>query len=174
MKSFFFFLVSLVILGSASEALAADWWFVPWDRPGESEEIVYVDKSSLERIGRSGRITAWVWTVYRSDQSAESGSYRSHKHRLIVDCDKKEAGADIGFLYSAYGGLIQQYRKSAPEMEPVVPESIRETVVLFVCSGGKQPPRVIPVYDPSRDFESRFAQRDRERKPIGNSAPNEK
>lgn len=128
--------------------------------------MIYVDRSSMERVGRSGRTTAWVWEIFRSDQVSSSGAYRSHKYRLIIDCEKDTAGSDTGNFYSAYGKLIQQDRVGEPNMAPVVPGTALETAAQFFCSGGKRPPRSLPVYDPNRDSEHRFHLREREAPPI--------
>ena len=127
--------------------------------------MVYIDKSSMEKLSQSSKISAWVWTIFRNDQASEFGNYRSDKHRLTIDCEKQEAGVDTGSLYSAYGKLIQQYRRPAPEMAPIGPATLRETIAKFFCTGGKQPARTLPVYDPNRDAEQRFLLREREGKP---------
>lgn len=126
--------------------------------------IVYIDKSSMQRISRSSRVAGWVWTIYRTDQTSEFGAFRSEKHRTTVDCEKKEVGSERGDLYSAYGALVHRYKEPAPQMGPITPESMDETVATFMCSDGKQPPRSIPVYDPTKDVEQRFLQNDRERR----------
>lgn len=153
------FLLSLI----ANQAMAADWWFVPWER--DHDALVYIDKSSLEASVQNAQLKAYVWTFYRMDQTFEAHSYRSGKQQLIVDCDKKSIGLIRGAFYSLYGGIVGQTKKDSPQWQGIEAHSIQETMVSFICSAGKQPPRAIPVYDPMKDFDQRFIQRDRERKP---------
>jgi hypothetical protein len=168
-KSCLSVLVIFVLVGAARGAWAADWWYVQQPK-GQNESLIYIDKSSMERVSQTARVTAWVWTVFRKDQSSEMGDYRSAKYRLIVDCETKEAGAAAGTLYSSYGKVKHQFREPSPDMEPIAPGTAQETAATFFCSGGKQPDRSIPVYDPSRDFEQRFLQRERETGQTGSPA----
>lgn len=125
--------------------------------------MVYVDKSSMRRTRGTGIVTAAVWLFYRTDQTSESGGYRSDKSRMTLDCEKHEAGSDSGTLLSAFGGVVQRYRKPQPEMTPIGPDSPIAVMATFMCSDGKQPPRSLPVYDPGRDVDQRFLQLERER-----------
>lgn len=133
--------------------------------------MIYVDKSSMERLGRSGRTAAWVWIIFRNDQRLQSRNYRSRKYRLVVDCEDNTAGSDSDYFYSAYGKLIHQDQTSELDMTPIGADTIVEAAAQFFCTGGKQPPRSLPVYDPNRDSEHRFHLRERESQPAQIPAP---
>lgn len=152
------------LLSLASPAFAADWWFVPQE--ASPDELVYVDKSSLERPGRGNRTTAWAWTVYQADRPSEKGGYRSEKRHWIVDCEHSQAAADATTRYSAFGGLVSQTRQPVGALAQLQPGSVDEAVSKFMCSAGKQPNLSIPVYDPVKDSEQRFWLKERE-----NAAP---
>lgn len=144
-------------------ALAADWWFVPAEVDQDRTAAVYVEKSSMLRPRGKGTVAARVWKIFRTEQNAEFGSYRSGKIRVILDCERREAGSDSGTYYSAFGGAVHQYRNPQPDMLPIAPKSLQEIMGTFMCSDGKKPTRALPVYDPSRDAEQRFLQYDRDR-----------
>ncbi len=147
----------------SENSAAADWWFVPAELDQDRSAAIYVEKSSMLRARGTGTVTARVWKIYRSDQTADFGTYRSGKIRVTLDCEKKEAGSDSGIYYSAFGGAVHQYRNPQPEMLPIELKSLQEIMGTFMCSDGKKPPRALPVYDPSRDAEQRFLQYDRDR-----------
>jgi hypothetical protein len=146
-------------------AWAADWWLVAWDNHGEGDAIAYVDKSRIERINRGSRVNAWAWTVFREDQNAEFGKFRSEKSHLLVDCEKLQLGPDRSTLYSAYGGVVHEIRQSEPSMEVIAPASLRGAIATFICSEGKQSLLALPVYEPTKDAEQRFWLKGRQNKP---------
>jgi hypothetical protein len=146
----------------AETAAAADWWFVPTTPPLRGQTLVYVDKSSLQRSSKSSRVTARIWIIHRTDQTSEFGAYRSEKHLANVECEQKSYAADKRALYTAFGGLVHREAESPAAMSSIEPDSPAAAAGTFLCSDGKQPPRSIPVYDPSKDVEQRFLQSDRE------------
>lgn len=148
---------------SVREAAATDWWFVPVGRDPSDDTIVYVDKSSMRRTHGTGIVTANVWVFHRQEQVSEFGAYRSEKLRMTLNCETQQAGSDAGSLLSAFGGVVHRYKQASPAMAPIAPDSANAVMANFMCSDGKQPPRSLPVYDPGRDVDQRFLQRDRER-----------
>lgn len=156
------FLTVTCLVGFVSQASAADWWFVPGESDQDHAAIVYVDKASMHRERGTGTVTTWVWTIYRTEQISELGNYRSAKSRVTLECEKKEFGSDSVSFYSAFGGVVHQYRNPKPDMAPIQPKSIDEIMATFMCSDGKMPSRSLPVYDPTRDVEQRFLQYDRD------------
>jgi hypothetical protein len=141
---------------------ATDWWFVPAESSQDRSAAVYVEKSSMGRLRGTGKVLARVWNLYRQDQPADFGSYRSAKLKFILDCEKKEYGIDSGVYLTAFGGTVHQYRATQPAVAQIQPSSLQEIAATFMCSDGKNPPRALPVYDPGRDSEQRFLQYERE------------
>ena len=109
-------LLGLFLWLTAVEACAADWWFVPQEKV--TEDLLYIDKSSLERPGHGSRAQGWVWAVFKSDRASEKGAYRSEKRHLLVDCEKNLAGVDAVTRYAAFGGPILQSRSPNPGLSP--------------------------------------------------------
>jgi hypothetical protein len=157
-------LLSLAFLTISQASCAADWWMLPLDGKSDGEKIAYVDKSSLQRQKGGRRAGAWIWTQYRDDQNAAEGSYRGLKQHLLVDCAQKTAGADAETRLSAYGETVSRVNRPDPALAPVPPDSALETISGFICTGGKQPFKSIPVYDPGKDAEQRFWLKEREKK----------
>lgn len=156
--------VGIGLSAAASRADAGDWWFIADVGEAASEYIVYVDKSSIERLSRSSVMTGWMLTVFHEDQTFDASPYRSEKQRLRVDCGKGLAGVENRTLYSAYRETVHQARDADPELVPIAAQSPMQTAVTFICSGGRQPARTIPVYDPNKDAEQRFWLKDKERR----------
>jgi len=154
--------LALALSSAPALAQASDWWFIADVGEAAAEYIVYVDKSSIERVSRSSAMTAWMLTVYHDDQVSEGAAYRSEKLRLRIDCGKELAGVENRARYSAYKETVSQSRKAEPELTAIPPQSPLQTAVGFICSGGRQPARTIPVYDPNKDAEQRFWLKDKE------------
>lgn len=154
--------VGIGLIAAPLGAQAADWWFIADVGESTSEYIVYVDKSSIERMSGSSVQTAWMLTVFHDDQPFDPSPYRSEKLRLRVDCGKRLAGAESRTLYSAFRELVHQERHADPQLAPMFEQSPAMTAFTFICSGGRQPARIIPVYEPYKDAEQRFWMKDKE------------
>jgi hypothetical protein len=154
----------LFLLTLAMPAQAADWWFVSWERQVNLDAILYVDKSSLERQGAQGKLAARAWVIHRADQAGPEGSFRSEKLRVSMDCEHQELLMGKTDRYSGYGALLRPAPGAAANPATMTPPSLLETLKTFICTGGKQPFRIIPVYDPAKDSEQRFWLKDQESK----------
>lgn len=117
------------------------------------------------RARGTGNVTTQVWTIFRSDRTADFGTYHSEKLKVTLDCEKMQFGSGAGTYYSAFGGIVHQFRAAEFPLMPVPPKSLQDIMATFLCSDGKKPSRALPVYDPSRDAEQRLLQYDREKKP---------
>ena len=155
------FVAALLTLAS-QESDATDWWFVPAESSQDRSAAVYVEKSSMGRLRGTGKVLARVWNIFRQDQQADFGTYRSAKLKFILDCETQEYGIDSGAYLTAFGGTVHEHRATQPAMAQIPPSSLQAIAATFMCSDGKNPPRALPVYDPGRDSEQRLLQYERE------------
>lgn len=150
------------LLGLPLKVQAADWWLVAWEEKSTGDAIAYVDKSGIAKLDATGTLSAWSWTIYRADQTTEFGTYKSEKHKLVVDCTRQIVGVARSSFYSAFGSVVRQEKFDAPTLEPAGSGTPREAAMRFICAQGKPAANSLPIYDPSKDAEQRFWLRSRQ------------
>jgi hypothetical protein len=156
------FLLAVTLALASPASTATDWWFVPAETNQDRSAVVYVERSSMGRLRGTGKVVGQIWNIFRHDQTAEFGPYRSAKLKVRFDCEKREYGSESGTYATAFGGAVYRYREPEPSMAAIPLLSLLEVASTFMCSDGKKPTRALPVYDPVRDSEQRFLQYERE------------
>lgn len=126
------FIVLLVI--PSATVLAADWQYIT----GGKDFTVNIDLQSIAPAG-NGRMKAWTKYIYSEARSLPGyGTYQSALTLDYYDCTQKSTATIQQVFYADTEGNKNIFYQSVPakdaRYEDVVPGSINETELLFVCS----------------------------------------
>ncbi len=149
MKDYAFILFAAVIL-SASWACAArsvEWTPIGYGTLEDSSRFdVFIDTESIKTV--DGKTRFWQGHVFYEEQPLPSGkSYIRITIGKAVDCATRTDSNLEAVFYAPDGSIVDNYSAGgASEFKPVVPETISEAVLGFVCDsfndnakGGSQP-----------------------------------
>lgn len=120
---------------TAHTALASDWQLVSGDQTLKT----YVDTESLAHRGRY--VKAWFLWDYASVQKGEyfpSNQFQSRKTLWYISCSEKTFAQIQALTYTGNAGAgkvvtSDAFPVDAAQFEDVVPDSIGETLVNYVC-----------------------------------------
>ena len=121
-----------------SYASASDWFLIAKG----NDEIIFVDKSSISSKGKY--LKAWLIWDYIGTKKMEYHpykEYRSIKSLWYLDCNSNSVAISQSASYSGNFGAGESVDShsndiSKLQFNDVVPDSIGETILKYVCKQG--------------------------------------
>jgi len=141
------FLAAAFSAAAGPAALSVEWTPVGYGTLEDSSRFdVFIDTQSIRTV--DGKTKFWQGHVFYEEQPLPSGkSYIRVTIGKAVDCATRTDSNVEAVFYAPDGSVADNYTPgSASEFKPVVPETISEAVLGFVCDsvnqkakGGSQP-----------------------------------
>lgn len=128
------FLVACLSASGASNALSVEWTRVGYGTLEDSSRFdVFIDTQSVRTV--NGKTRFWQGHVFYEEQPLPSGkSYIRITIGKAVDCASRTDSNVEAVFYAPDGSVVDNYTAgAASEFKPVVPETISEAVLGFVC-----------------------------------------
>lgn len=106
------------------------WWIITT----EPEKVFFVDAVSIRETDRANVLDFWFKSVSRKEKDGIS----SLLHHTQIDCYTHEY-VDLQFIgYDAAGKVSDEYTTPVGSPKAIPPDTILESVMLFVCTDPKK------------------------------------
>jgi len=142
-----FFLAALLSAAAGPVARSVEWTPIGFGTLEDSSRFdVFIDTDSVRTV--DGKTKFWQGHVFYEEQPLPSGkSYIRITIGKAVDCASRTDSNVEAVFYAPDGSVVDNYTAGAASVfKPVVPETISEAVLGFVCGspnekakGGSQP-----------------------------------
>ena len=119
-------LIATIGLGLGSAAIAEDLVYYGTDR---SKSDYYYDAESIRRYN-DGDVDVWTKRNALKDKTV---SYRTQRAKLRLNCSSETVSFLSFVLYRANGTVMDSVSPAYPDMEPVVPGSMGQTLFDIMC-----------------------------------------
>ncbi|WP_232493831.1 surface-adhesin E family protein [Novosphingobium kaempferiae] len=112
------------LLPSSAQARSSEWWYVAQ----AADKVLFIDVGSIRRDGDTVRYEA-------SQILRESGNpAASLRAWMITDCRKRTESWDLYLRYGPQDERLDETALSSPDPEPVVPGTLGDAQMQFVCA----------------------------------------
>jgi len=112
------------LLPSSAEARSSEWWYVAQG----AEKVLFIDVGSIRRDGDTVRYEA---SQILREPGNPAASLRAW---MITDCRKQTESWDLYLRYGARDERLDETALSSPEPEPIVPATLGDAQMRFVCA----------------------------------------
>lgn len=117
-------------LTTSTQAMASDWRFII---AGVTQTDTYVDAESIKISSDDDGPYRLAW-VKRDHKNDKTVADRETKALYKFRCETRESGAMAITRYDARGRITYSDNMRFPEFEPVIPDSVHDYTLRFVCS----------------------------------------
>jgi len=136
--------VLVIALALSTSGLAAEWKLIGT----EGDTTIYVDQKGFHEEGNL--LKAWLRYEYAKPEMADAQVRPyTRKHELrYFSCSGRAWGVTRAVAYTADGQIAQTETDPSPKLVDVIPDSVAEVVLDFVCEhqtellGSRAVPRV--------------------------------
>lgn len=128
------FLAAVFAAAAGPGALSVEWTPIGYGTLEDSSRFdVFIDTQSIRTV--NGKTRFWQGHVFYEEQPLPSGkSYIRITIGKAVDCTSRTDSNVEAVFYAPDGSVVDNYTAgAASEFKPVVPETISEAVLGFVC-----------------------------------------
>lgn len=129
-----FFITAALSVAAGPVARSVEWTPIGYGTLEDSSRFdVFIDTQSIRTV--NGKTRFWQGHVFYEEQTLPSGkSYIRVTIGKSVDCASRTDSNVEAVFYAPDGSVVDNYTAgAASELKPVVPETISEAVLGFVC-----------------------------------------
>jgi hypothetical protein len=119
-------LIATIGLCLGSAAMAENLVYIQTDAPGSD---YYYDAETIRRYSND---TVLVW-IKREATKDKTVSYRNKMMKLKIDCSAETYGSLYVSMYRANGTVMDSASTDNPNMSPVTPGTIGDSVFKIMC-----------------------------------------
>jgi hypothetical protein len=122
-------LVLIIALTLSTPALAAEWKLIGT----EGDATIYVDRKGFHQEGNL--LKAWIRYDYAKPENADTQvrPYTRRHELRYFSCSGREWGLTKAITYTADGQVAHTETDPTPRLADVIPDSLAEFVLDFVC-----------------------------------------